>query len=319
MRCSARGGRQRTSARRGGKSRSRHGRWRPAASDRRLLRLAGTAPDPRLPWGRLRGPHAQHAPLHRLAAPDHRARGGARLERRSGPRSGGRPAAGRAAPFRPPASGPRGSIPPLPRRYLQVTLRATRKAQPSTMAAPHSSSGRRAIWAARGRSREADAGPGPGPPHNDIAAGRGGEGRGTPGRSRSHTSPCRPPVSRPGRARRPPTLRRHAAPSRALPSRAGAGEGGSGPSRRGPEEERAGAASLGPCMSAPQPSPAAPRAAIRELTPPYRTRDSRLVLSRTTANNLQSTYIEQRKRKAERTIQKGTRYNQALSQKEQCP
>lgn len=29
--------------------------------------------------------------------------------------------------------------------------------------------------------------------------------------------------------------------------------------------------------------------------------------------------IEQRKRKAERTIQKGTRYNQALSQKEQCP
>lgn len=105
-------------------------------------------------------------------------------------------------------------LPTPARHYLQVTLRATRKAQPSAMAAPHSSSGRRAMRAARGRGLEAAAGPGP--PHNDITPGRGGAGPAcrTPG-----PGSCPPPARQPAN---PPPPRR-AAPSRRTGGREGRG------------------------------------------------------------------------------------------------
>lgn len=105
-------------------------------------------------------------------------------------------------------------LPTPARHYLQVTLRATRKAQPSAMAAPHSSSGRRAMRAARGRGLEAAAGPGP--PHNDITPGRGGAGRGRPAGHRAPAAPRCPPGCR-------RTRRRHVAPPRAGAQAAGRG------------------------------------------------------------------------------------------------
>lgn len=82
------------------------------------------------------------------------------------------------------------------------------------MAAPHSSSGRRAIWAARGRRRGAAAGPEP--PHNDIIPRHGGEGcgnRAAPARTRLPTT--RLSVA-PGRAPLPanPLPPRYGAPSK---------------------------------------------------------------------------------------------------------
>lgn len=160
-------------------------------------------------------------------------------------KSGGRPlpAAGPRAPRARPAAARR------PRHYLQVTLRATRKAQPSTMAAPHSSSGRRAIWAARGRSRGAAAAPEP--PHNDIAPGRGRGGvRAAGPLPLAHVS--LPPACQPRRGGRAGPLRRrtrrrHVAPPRAGAQAARPGSAGARlPRRRRGRPPRAGEGAAGP-------------------------------------------------------------------------